>query len=112
MEYGVHEIKAVTQGQQMTVSPEEHPRVVRLPLHQIAADILAQACPAQRRDADQGRQMELEHIAQHVVIERQEVLQLALTQAIARGCDVAERMGGLRERGAQTGYGITDCESV
>ena len=42
--------------------------------------------------------MELEHIAQHVVIERQEVLQLALAEAAARGCDVTERVGGLRER--------------
>ena len=93
-----HDSKALTEEQQLPFSPVEHARVVRLPLHQIAADVLTQARPAQRRDADQGRQMELEHIAQHVVIERQEVLQLALAEAAARGCDVTERVGGLRER--------------
>ena len=42
--------------------------------------------------------MELEHVAQDVVIERKEVLQLTLAESVARGSDVAERMGGLKVR--------------
>ena len=42
--------------------------------------------------------MELEHIAKDVVIERQEVLQLALAESVAGSGDVAEGMSSLEGR--------------
>ena len=86
---------STSQGDIAASSPIEHSRAICFALHEVAPDVLTQPRPAEGRDADQGRQVELEHVAKDVVVERKEVLQLALAEAVARSRDVAERVGGL-----------------
>ena len=88
-------------------SPIEHSRAVGFSLDQVVPNILAQPWPAERRNADQGRQVELEHIAQDVVIERQEVLHLALADSVPGSGDVAEGVSSL-EGGQHSGAGKGD----